>query len=136
MKPQVEAEWRNDWRRGGGGGSSGGPDLHGEEEEAHISPQVTITSSSSSLTLGSARHASTWSSAQTLRREQDREARRPGAGPAGSAIRPRAPDMLGTVKMEGHEAPDWSGYYNEEVGHRRAHGVRPGPRAGIRARPD
>lgn len=25
--------------------------------------------------------------------------------------------MLGTVKMEGHEAPDWSGYYSEEVGH-------------------
>ncbi|CAN9501913.1 unnamed protein product [Ophioblennius macclurei] len=23
--------------------------------------------------------------------------------------------MLGTVKMEGHEAPDWSGYYSEEV---------------------
>ncbi|KAK5873221.1 hypothetical protein PBY51_018284 [Eleginops maclovinus] len=23
--------------------------------------------------------------------------------------------MLGPVKMEGHEAPDWSGYYNEEV---------------------
>ncbi|KAI9526226.1 hypothetical protein NQZ68_042099 [Dissostichus eleginoides] len=25
------------------------------------------------------------------------------------------PDMLGPVKMEGHEAPDWSGYYSEEV---------------------
>ncbi|KAI4789922.1 hypothetical protein KUCAC02_032829 [Chaenocephalus aceratus] len=23
--------------------------------------------------------------------------------------------MLGPVKMEGHEAPDWSGYYSEEV---------------------
>ncbi|XP_068608220.1 hepatocyte nuclear factor 3-alpha [Brachionichthys hirsutus] len=23
--------------------------------------------------------------------------------------------MLGTVKMEGHEAPDWSGYYSEEM---------------------
>ncbi|CAK6984272.1 LOW QUALITY PROTEIN: hepatocyte nuclear factor 3-alpha, partial [Scomber scombrus] len=25
------------------------------------------------------------------------------------------PVMLGAVKMEGHEAPDWSGYYSEEV---------------------
>lgn len=32
-------------------------------------------------------------------------------------IRLRAPVMLGAVKMEGHEAPDWSGYYSEEVGH-------------------
>lgn len=108
--------------RGGGGGS--------HQSAGHHHLLLLLTNSR----LGTARF--TWSSAQTLRREQDREARRPGAGPAGSAIRPRAPDMLGTVKMEGHEAPDWSGYYNEEVGHRRAHGVRPGPRAGIRARPD
>lgn len=24
--------------------------------------------------------------------------------------------MLSAVKMEGHEAPDWSGFYSEEVG--------------------
>uniref|UniRef100_A0A672I770 Fork-head domain-containing protein n=1 Tax=Salarias fasciatus TaxID=181472 RepID=A0A672I770_SALFA len=36
--------------------------------------------------------------------------------------------MLGTVKMEGHEAPDWSGYYSEEVGPR-AH---PTPASGSR----
>ncbi|CAF89624.1 unnamed protein product [Tetraodon nigroviridis] len=27
--------------------------------------------------------------------------------------------MLSAVKMEGHEAPDWSGFYSEEVGGRR-----------------
>lgn len=34
----------------------------------------------------------------------------------GSARALRAPVMLSAVKMEGHEAPDWSGFYSEEVG--------------------
>ncbi|XP_029982048.1 hepatocyte nuclear factor 3-alpha [Sphaeramia orbicularis] len=44
-----------------------------------------------------------------------RTAQDPDSGSTGSVFRSRAPVMLGAVKMEGHEAPDWSGYYSEEV---------------------
>lgn len=90
----------------------GGLDL--QEEEDHVSPQVIITSSSS-LTLirsswpASARLAITWARTHSERGQE--------TGSGTCRIRLRAPDMLGAVKMEGHEAPDWSGYYSEEVGH-------------------
>ena len=118
---------------------SGGLDL--QEEEDHISPQVTITSSSSSLTLCLSLLLLARLGSEQLHLDQDSHTQigdrtgRPGTGPTGSVFRLRAPVMLGTVKMEGHKAPDWSGYYSEEVGHsqsalpllyRHREGVRPG----------
>lgn len=55
-----------------------------------------------------------WDLDQDFQTDQEQ---RPEAGPEGPVFRLRDPVMLGTVKMEGHEAPDWSGYYSEEVGH-------------------
>lgn len=83
------------------------------QEEDHIRPQVILTSSpllsrcsrllsapDRSALLGSARP-------RRLHLDQVRD---------GSARALRAPVMLSAVKMEGHEAPDWSGFYSEEVG--------------------
>lgn len=83
------------------------------QEEDHISPQVILTSSSSSFSslslapLGSGPLGSARLGSERLHLDQVRD---------GSARALRAPVMLSAVKMEGHEAPDWSGFYSEEVG--------------------
>lgn len=90
----------------------GGLDL--QEEEDHVSPQVIITSSSSLTLIHFSWSASARLATTLTRTHSDRG---PETGSGTCRIRLRAPDMLGAVKMEGHEAPDWSGYYSEEVGH-------------------
>lgn len=79
------------------------------QEEDHISPQVILTSSSwlSLAPLGSGPLGSARLGSERLHLDQVRD---------GSARALRAPVMLSAVKMEGHEAPDWSGFYSEEVG--------------------
>lgn len=81
-----------------GGVAGGGDEIWGldlRREENHISPQVNCTRLGS-VRLGSARLCSAAAGS--------------GGGSCGVF-----PVMLGAVKMEGHEAPEWGGYYGDEV---------------------
>lgn len=81
-----------------GWGAGGGDEIWGldlRREENHISPQVNCTRLGSAR-LGSARLCS-------------------AAAGSGGGSGGLFPVMLGAVKMEGHEAPEWGGYYGDEV---------------------
>lgn len=104
VTPRLIAE---EWGGAGGGGAGAGPAR--ARRSVTSAPQVTfVTSSSSSLRLCA--RGSLGSARRGTRTEPGQGGHWPGADPV----------MLGTVKMEGHEAPDWTGYYSEEVGTARA----------------
>lgn len=89
------------WGRRGGGPAGGGGSNHSTGHHYHLLfTNILLLSARLCTLLPGPEHTKT---------------KETGSGTC--RIQLRAPVMLGAVKMEGHEAPDWSGYYSEEVGH-------------------